>query len=196
MDYFKKIYASFLDLSYTLALIIINFYAPVGLIFLVLILSQFIDTAFGYVRSSKIKKASSKKLRVGFTQKFFGYFSLLALLYIIDVVFLNPLILWGFPNGIEFLITKAAGCLLVFTELKSINENYSLISGKSLGKSLKDLFGFGAFIAKGISDVKNGNFDDYKQKEYDTTSESESESEAERNDIESVSNREFTDIER
>lgn len=179
MDYFKKTYIVLLELLYTLGIIIINFYAPVGLIFLVLILSQFVDTIFGYIRSSKVKKANSRKLRVGFIQKFFGYFSLLALLYIIDVTFLNPLILWGFPNGIEFLITKGAGCLLVFTEMKSINENYALISGKSLGKSIKDLFGFGAFISKGISDVKNGNFEDYKQKENDNDSDSELESESE-----------------
>jgi len=117
-----------------------------------------IDTVM--TEDKKVKKVgtkwTSRKLRVGLINKSITYISLIILFFLMDKFILNSL----FVNliKIEYFMTKLLSLVFIFIEFTSIDESYTIVKGKSIFTSVKELIGK-------ANDIKNDlkNFNEDKQ---------------------------------
>jgi hypothetical protein len=144
-----------LSVLHTVLLTLITFFAPIYGVILTVISFVLFDTAIAYWRVKKTGvKWTSKKLRVGLVQKSITYVALIVLFFLMDKFILNEFVK-TFVN-IDYFLTKALTLIFIFIEFTSIDESYTIVRGKSIFQSLKELIGKANDIK---NDLKNKNED-------------------------------------
>lgn len=144
-----------LSVLHTVLLTLITFFAPIHGVILTVISFVLFDTAIAYWRVKKTgAKWTSKKLRVGLVQKSITYIALIVLFFLMDKFILNEFVK-TFIN-IDYFLTKALTLIFIFIEFTSIDESYTIVRGKSIFQSLKELIGKANDIK---NDLKNKNED-------------------------------------
>jgi len=122
------------------------FFSPIFAVVFLVGFMALIDTCFGIAVARRKKLFSSRKLRLGFMPKVFGYSLAILLVYAIDFHILNSLI--NSVISVEYLSTKITSLVFIVIETKSIDENYTQIYGYSMLDKAKK-------IVKLIKTVKN-----------------------------------------
>jgi multisubunit Na+/H+ antiporter MnhB subunit len=146
-----------LNVAHTVLLTLITFLSPIHGVVLTVISFVLFDTAFAYWRVKKMQgKWTSKKLRVGLVQKSMTYVALIVLFFLMDKYILNDFVK-TFIN-VDFFLTKALTLIFIFIEFTSIDESYTIVRGKSIFQSLKELIGKANDIK---NDLKNKNEDKF-----------------------------------
>jgi hypothetical protein len=144
-----------LSVLHTVLLTLITFFAPIHGVVLTVISFILFDTVIAYWRVKKTGvKWTSKKLRVGLVQKSITYVALIVLFFLMDKFILNEFVK-TFVN-IDYFLTKALTLIFIFIEFTSIDESYTIVRGKSIFQSLKELIGKANDIK---NDLKNKNED-------------------------------------
>lgn len=144
-----------LNVLHTVLLTLITFFAPIHGVVLTVISFVLFDTVIAYWRVKKTGlKWTSKKLRVGLVQKSITYVALIVLFFLMDKFILNEFVK-TFIN-IDYFLTKALTLVFIFIEFTSIDESYTIVRGKSIFQSLKELIGKANDIK---NDLKNKNED-------------------------------------
>ena len=144
-----------LGVLHTVLLTLITFLSPIHGVVLTVISFILFDTIIAYLRVKKTgKKWTSKKLRVGLVQKSITYIALIVLFFLMDKFILNEFVK-TFIN-IDYFLTKALTLVFIFIEFTSIDESYTILRGKSIFQSLKELIGKANDIK---NDLKNKNED-------------------------------------
>jgi hypothetical protein len=144
-----------LSVLHTVLLTLITFFAPIHGVILTVISFVLFDTGIAYWRVKKTgTKWTSKKLRVGLVQKSITYVALIILFFLMDKFILNEFVK-NFVN-IDYFLTKALTLIFIFIEFTSIDESYTIVRGKSIFQSLKELIGKANDIK---NDLKNKNED-------------------------------------
>ena len=115
-----------------------TFLSPVfGIMFLVG-LAIIIDTATGIWKAKRTGvKVTSRGLQ-GLVAKMFFYQGVVLLLFLLDKLILNDvmLIVW---DKVPYITTKIAALVLVYIEVMSIDENYKAVKGISIISQFKKL---------------------------------------------------------
>jgi hypothetical protein len=153
----KYLLSDALNVLHSVLLTILVFLNPIAGVILTVISFVTIDTLFAYWRVKKVgMKWTSRKLRVGLINKSITYISLIILFFLMDKFILNSL----FVNlvKIEYFMTKLLSLVFIFIEFTSIDESYTIVKGKSIFTSVKELIGK-------ANDIKNDlkNFNEDKQ---------------------------------
>lgn len=153
----KYLLTDILNVLHSVILTLLVFLNPIAGVILTVISFVFIDTLFAYWRVKKSKtKWTSRKLRVGLVNKCITYVSLIILFFLMDKFILNSL----FINlvKIDYFMTKLLSLVFIFIEFTSIDESYTIVKGKSIFTSVKELIGK-------ANDIKNDlkNFNEDKQ---------------------------------
>ena len=144
-----------LSVLHTVLLTLITFFAPIHGVVLTVISFILFDTVIAYWRVKKTGvKWTSKKLRVGLVQKSITYVALIVLFFLMDKFILNEFVK-TFVN-IDYFLTKSLTLIFIFIEFTSIDESYTIVRGKSIFQSLKELIGKANDIK---NDLKNKNED-------------------------------------
>jgi len=150
-----KLLNDILSVLHTVLLTLITFFAPIHGVVLTVISFILFDTVIAYWRVKKTGvKWTSKKLRVGLVQKSITYVALIVLFFLMDKFILNEFVK-TFVN-IDYFLTKALTLIFIFIEFTSIDESYTIVRGKSIFQSLKELIGKANDIK---NDLKNKNED-------------------------------------
>lgn len=146
------------------ALTLLTFFAPAAVIILVVFSFVFLDIITAYCRVKKQHK-TNKKIRwtsrtfiTGFVPKLFLYTIPILAFYGLDFVLLNEFVKYFIP--IEHLSTKLIALGFVYSELKSIDENWKIIFGKGLFKYVTDTLNFGKQVKKKINEVNTDKDED------------------------------------
>jgi hypothetical protein len=153
----KHLLTDIANVLHSVLLTLLVFLNPIAGVILTVISFVFIDTAFAYWRVKTAKaKWTSRKLRVGLISKCITYVSLIILFFLMDKFILNSL----FVNlvKIDYFMTKLLSLVFIFIEFTSIDESYTIVKGKSIFTSVKELIGK-------ANDIKNDlkNFNEDKQ---------------------------------
>lgn len=125
---------------------LILFFSPIYAIVFLVGFIALLDTFFGVWASIKNNTFTSRKLRIGFMPKVFGYTIAILVVYAVDFHILNPLV--SHFLSIQFLSTKVTSLVFVIIETKSIDENFKRIYGYSIVKKAND-------IVRGLKTVKD-----------------------------------------
>jgi len=118
--------------------VLIAFYSPIAGVLLCVGLFIFADTVTGVWKAIKTGKRSSKKMRQGLVPKMLLYQSAILILFVLDFYILGGIVSIFFK--IPYLVTKIGALVLIYIELTSIDENWTIIKGKSLWSSMLDMF--------------------------------------------------------
>jgi hypothetical protein len=125
-------------LSVFIKVLTVFFYPIKGIIVLVT-LSVLLDTIFGIWKAKKLKeKITSKKARKGFVPKLLSYIGVIMLIYMCDFFIIND-----FTKMIidfDFLSTKFIALALFSIEVKSIDESYKSVKGRSFIDKITSFF--------------------------------------------------------
>lgn len=153
----KHLLTDSINVLHSVLLTLLVFLNPIAGVILTVISFVFIDTAFAYWRTKKVGiKWTSRKLRVGLINKCLTYVSLIILFFLMDKFILNSM----FINlvKIDYFMTKLLSLVFIFIEFTSIDESYTIVKGKSIFTSVKELIGK-------ANDIKNDlkNFNEDKQ---------------------------------
>ena len=122
------------------------FFSPIFAVVFLVGFMALIDTCFGIAVARRKKLFTSRKLRLGFMPKVFGYSLAILLVYAIDFHILNSLI--NSIISVEYLSTKVTSLVFIVIETKSIDENYARLYGYSMLDKAKK-------IVKSIKTVKD-----------------------------------------
>jgi len=135
--------------------IVSAFLLPIHGLIIAVGLTIFADTLIGIYKAKKLngwKSVSSRKLSA-IVSKMFLYQGALILFFVIDIFILGEFILIFI--GIPFFLTKVLAATLCLIELKSIDENYKIISGKSIWQQFKNILIRSKELKQEISDLKD-----------------------------------------
>lgn len=136
---------------------LLTFFAPAALIILVVFSFVFLDTFTAYCR---VKKQQTQNIKItwtsrtfirGFIPKLFLYTIPILLFFSLDSILLNEFVKFFIP--IENLSTKLIALGFIYSELKSIDENWKIIFGKGLFKYFTDMIDFGKKVKNKINEV-------------------------------------------
>lgn len=134
-------------------LIVCSFLLPIKGVLLTVGLCILLDTILGIYRSKKIKqKITSRKLS-NIVSKMVLYQSSIILFFIIDKFILGDII--GIFTEVEYIMTKLIAITLISIELKSMNENYEVISGLSIWERFKKMLIRAKEVKKDLEDTKD-----------------------------------------
>lgn len=153
----KHLLTDILNVLHSVIITILIFLNPIAGVILTVISFVAFDTLIAYWRVKKLGgKWTSRKLRVGLINKCLTYVSLIILFFLMDKFILNSL----FVNlvKIDYFMTKLLSLVFIFIEFTSIDESYTIVKGKSIFTSVKELIGK-------ANDIKNDlkNFNEDKQ---------------------------------
>lgn len=112
------------------------------------------DTIIGILRAKKLngwKSVSSRRLSA-IVSKMFLYEGALILFFFIDKFIIAEFTAMFIE--IPLILTKILAATLCFIELKSIDENYKIIKGKSLWEEFKDLLARSKELKAEVSELK------------------------------------------
>ena len=132
-----------------LALVVMTFFAPTGIILLSVGAFIMLDTVYGYLKHKKSGTRSSKGLRNGLVPKSISY-----ILFILTVFILDKAILQDITNSfikVDYLVTKLMALVLIWIEWLSINENYKEINGISLIEKFRAML---RGVSKSVESIK------------------------------------------
>jgi hypothetical protein len=129
-------------------MVFMAFVSPLLPLALLISLFSVLDTFVGRWYAKNVgDKITSKKTRVGLTNKLMIYFTVLIVTYLIDRFIINEIMrnyIW-----FDWAFTKFFATLLIWIEYTSIDEKIKWVKGKGLtdrvvdfGKSLKRIVGF------------------------------------------------------
>ena len=145
------------DILLASGLTLLTFFAPAALIILVVFSFVFLDVVTAYMRVKKQQKLGkvvtwkSRTFIRGFIPKLFLYTLPILIFFALDAVLLNEFVKFFIP--IEHLSTKLIALGFIYSELKSIDENWKIIFGKGLFKYLTDMLDFGKKVKNNIKEV-------------------------------------------
>ena len=122
---------------YAILGIIFSFLIPIIPLFLIIGVSIVIDTVFGILRAKKIKQKITSRGLSQLISKMVLYNSAVLLFFCIEKFILGDII--GIFTSIPLILTKIVATTILFIELKSINENYEIISGINFWTTFKIL---------------------------------------------------------
>jgi uncharacterized membrane protein YqjE len=127
---------------------LITFFQPIGGVLLAVGLFITFDTIMAMWRSRmKGVEITSKKARK-MLPKLLSYNMLVITFWIMDKFIINDIMLIFF--SVNYILTKILAMVLIFIEVKSIDESWKIVKGKSLFTSLQEMIGF---IKKTKSDI-------------------------------------------
>jgi hypothetical protein len=129
---------------------VITFFTPVAGILSLLVALIIVDTITGVWRSKKLGVPVTSKGLSAFISKVFLYCSSVLLIYSVDYLLLNELMLMFF--SVDLLITKVISMIFAFVELISINENWKEVKGFDLWERARDLTKRAKVIKKEFAD--------------------------------------------
>jgi len=132
---------------------IITFFAPVKGIVLLMLTLILTDTLTGVWKSKKLGVPITSRGLSALVSKIFLYCGSVLLVFSVDEVLLNELMLQFF--SVEYLVTKVISMIFAFVELISINENWKAVKGFDLWSRAKDLTKRAKIIKREIDDFKN-----------------------------------------
>lgn len=150
MVHYMKNLATLINLNDFLAalLMLITFFQPIGGVLLAVGLFITFDTIMAMWRSRmKGVEITSKKARK-MLPKLLSYNMLVITFWIMDKFIINDIMLIFF--SVNYILTKILAMVLIFIEVKSIDESWKIVKGKSLFTSLQEMIGF---IKKTKSDI-------------------------------------------
>lgn len=131
--------------------VIFAFLLPIRGLILAVGISIMADTVTGMMKAYKQKnKITSRKLSQ-IISKMVLYQSALLLFFVIDFFLLGEFL--ALFVGIQFFLTKVLAAVLCFIELKSIDENYKVITGYSLWQKFKEMLARGKDLKEDIEDL-------------------------------------------
>ncbi len=131
---------------------ILAFFAPIIGILITVGAFIFFDTATGIWKSRKNKVPITSKGLSAIISKMFLYQGSLLLAYLLDVFIIGDILeMWFSVDG---LVVKVMALILVYIEMKSINENYKAVRGVDIYKELKNLISRTKEISSDIKDLK------------------------------------------
>jgi hypothetical protein len=122
---------------------LLTIFAPVKPLITIALIAILLDVCFGVWRSYKRRENTDAKFwdviqSQGFYRtavKAFIYSGAIGFFYLVEKFIAGDII--AHFIAIELLLTKAIALFLVFTEVKSINENYKDVTGKDIFSSFK-----------------------------------------------------------
>ena len=122
---------------------LLTIFAPVKPLITIALIAIFLDVCFGVWRSYKRREDTDARFwdviqSQGFYRtavKAFIYSGAIAFFYLVEKFIAGDII--AHFIAIELLLTKAIALFLVFTEVKSINENYKDVTGKDIFASFR-----------------------------------------------------------
>ena len=133
--------------------IILAFLFPIRGLIIAVGLAIVLDTIMGIFKAKKLngwKAVSSKKLSA-IISKMFLYQGAIILFYFMDCFILGEFI--ALFVGIPLFLTKVLAATLCFIEIKSIDENIEVITGKSVWDRFKELLARAKEAKEEISDL-------------------------------------------
>lgn len=133
--------------------ILLAFVLPIRGLLLAIGLCIFLDTIFGVMKARKLKQKISSRGLSKIISKMFLYQGTILLFFIIDIFVLGEFV--AVFIGIPLFLTKVIACVLIFIELKSMDENFKLIYGTSLWDKLKDMLARAKDLKQEINDLKD-----------------------------------------
>lgn len=131
-----------------LGLMIMVFFAPLGMMLIAVGLAILLDTFFGRWKASKIgEKVTSKKTRHGVVSKALTYALVSITVFIMDKVAVNEIVHAYFPY--DYVLTKTVVVFLIWLEASSIDESYEQVKGIKLSAKFLDfIYTIKGFIVK------------------------------------------------
>lgn len=121
-------FKQFLLKNFNLFLLAIGtFFFPIKNLLILVGVMIFGDTILGLLRARKKKEVITSRKLSNIISKFFLYEGAVILAYLLDFLLLGEFTMLFID--IEFLITKISTLTIVFVELKSLDENFKILSG-------------------------------------------------------------------
>ncbi len=121
----------------TLILSIATFFVPISHLLLLVGVFIFADTALGMYKSYKKNDTITSRKFSNIVSKMFLYQGAIILAYMLDAFLLGE-----FSKlfiDIELLITKLTTLVIIFTEIKSLDENFKIVTGIHLWQVFKKM---------------------------------------------------------
>lgn len=132
--------------------IFLAFILPIRGLLLAVGLCIALDTVFGVAKALKLKQDITSRGLSKIISKMFLYEGVILLFFILDIFVLGEFI--AVFIGIKFFLTKIISCVLVFIELKSMDENFKLIYNVSLWDKLKEMLARAKELKQEINEIK------------------------------------------
>ena len=153
----KKKLNMFKDLIYASGMTLLTFFAPAAMIIMVVFAFVFLDVITAYARVKKQRK-TNKKIKWtsrafirGFIPKLWLYTLPILVFFMLDNILLNEFVKFFIP--IENCATKLISLGFIYSEYKSINENFEVLKGKTLFQYFTDMLDFGKTVKNKIKEV-------------------------------------------
>lgn len=156
----KTIIATIKTKLITVLGIFLAFVAPIHGLLIAVGFAIVLDTVMGILKAKKLngwKSITSRKLS-HIISKMVLYQSAVIMFFFIDVFIMSDFI--SMFSKIPFFLTKMIGALLCFIELKSIDENIKIITGKSLWDRFKEMLSRGKELKEEISELTESKKED------------------------------------
>lgn len=134
--------------------VLLAFLIPIHGLILAVGMAIVADTIIGVYKTVKFKgwkEVSSRKLS-SIVSKMFLYQGALILFYCIDKMIMGEFV--ALFIGIPLFLTKILSAVLCFIELKSIDENYKIISGYSIWERFKGMLARAKELKEDFSEIK------------------------------------------
>jgi len=146
-----KILISKIKMTYLLAPLL-AFFAPVGLIVLLVGMMIAIDTCFGVWKAKKLGQPITSREFSSIVGKMILYQGAILLFFALNQLILGDFIMLF--TSIPMFLVKIVAAVLVGIELGSINENWKAVKGYSLWDKAKDVLKRAKDVKKEIEDFK------------------------------------------
>ena len=132
--------------------IFLAFILPIRGLLLAIGLCIALDTVFGVAKALKLKQDITSRGLSKIISKMFLYEGVVLLFFVLDIFVLGEFI--AVFIGIKYFLTKIISCVLVFIELKSMDENFKLIYRVSLWDKFKDMLARAKELKQEINEIK------------------------------------------
>lgn len=130
---------------------LIAFFAPIWGILVLMLTLIIVDTITGIWKSKKCGIPITSRGMSGFISKVFLYCGGVLLIFAVDKLLLNEILLYFFT--VEYLATKCISMIFAFVELISINENWKAVKGFDLWSQFKGLASRAKEIKKELEEI-------------------------------------------
>lgn len=117
--------------------IILTFLTPIIPMLIIMGVAIMLDTFSGLWRSKKLNVKLTSHKAWNLASKMLVYKGAVILMYCIEKFIISDLV--GIFVDVNLFLTKLVCCVLLFVEIKSMNENYTAVTGVDLFLKLKDL---------------------------------------------------------
>jgi hypothetical protein len=140
-----------LSLKWNLLIPIVAFFSPIKPLILLVGFMILLDTFFGLYRAKKTNEAITSRKLSQIASKMFLYQGSVILFFLIETYILKDFI--KLISGIDLFITKIIAIFLVLIEMISINENYSVVKGTSIFRTIKDVITRVKEVKEDVKDI-------------------------------------------